>query len=158
MLLLFPRDSFLDHKNNFHFLSISLVMNILFIPISILWSICVITNLIVIMTFFRMRCLRYNYSYWYTTALAILDLILGSTGIHLHILITERIVPVDASICDMEISYQAALACPEIFLLLVMAIDCFNVSNLQMNNNPRRSAIRYFLIISTSSVMELVMF
>ena len=36
-----------------------------------------------------------NYSYWYTHALAIFDLIFGSTGIPLQILTTEQILPVN---------------------------------------------------------------
>ena len=130
-------------------------MNIfLYIPVSILWITCVIANLIVIFTFFTNRSLRNNYSYWYPTALAILDLIFGSTAIPLHILTTEGILPVDSSTCNIVMAYQAALVFPEIFLLLVMAIDRFNnVSNPQMNNNRRASVIRCFLIITTSSVM-----
>ena len=130
-------------------------MNVfLYVPISVLWITCIIANLIVIITFFTTRSLRGNYSYWYPTALAILDLLLGSTGIPLQILTTEGILPVDTLTCDIELSYQAALAFPEIFLLLVMAIDRFNnVSNSQMNNNQRRSVIRCFLMIASSSVI-----
>ena len=130
-------------------------MNIfLYIPISILWMTCVIANLIVIITFFTNGCLRKNYSYWYPTALAALDLTFGSTTIPLHILTTEGILPVDALTCDIEISYQVALAMAETFLLLVMAIDRFNnVSNPQMNHIRKRSVIRCFLMITTLSIM-----
>ena len=133
-------------------------MNVfLYIPISILWITCVIANLIVIITFFTNRSLRNNYSYWYPIALAILDLILGSTAIPLHILTTKGILPADSLTCNIEMAYQAALAFPEVILLLVMAIDRFNsVSNPQMNSNRRRSVIRCFLMITTSSLMGLL--
>ena len=130
-------------------------MNVfLYILVSILWITCVIANSIVIITFFTNRPLRDNYSYWYPTALAVLDLLLGSTGIPLHVLTTEGLLPVDTLTCDIEITYQAALAFPEFILLLVMAIDRFNsVSNPQMNNIRKRSVIRCFLIITASSVI-----
>ena len=130
-------------------------MNIfLYIPASILWITCVIANLTVIITFFTNRSLRQNYSYWYPTALAVLDIIFGSTAIPLHVLTIEGILPVDALTCDIEMSYQAALAFAELFLLVVMAIDRFNnVSNPQMNNIRKRSVIRCFLIITTLSIM-----
>ena len=133
-------------------------MNIfLYVSISILWVICVVANLIVIITFFTTRSLRGNSSYWYPTALAVLDLLLGSTGIPLQILITERILPINALTCNIELSYQAALAFPEIFLLLVMAIDRFNnVSSLQMNSNRRRFLVRCFLMVTSSSVMGIL--
>ena len=142
-------------NRNLYFLCIFQKMNIfLYISVSGLWSTCVIANSIVIITFFTNRSLRNNYSYWYPTALAVLDLLLGSTGIPLQILIAEGIFPVDALTCNIEMAYHAALAFPEIFLLLVMAIDRFNnVSNPQMNNNRRKSVIRCFLIITSSSVM-----
>ena len=126
----------------------------LYIPICILWMTCVIGNFIVIFTFFTSRSLRNNYSYWYPAALAILDLSLGSTGIPVQILTTEGIISVDVLLCDIEISYQAALGFSETFLLLVMAIDRFNnFSNPQMNYLRRRSVIRCFLMVTTLSIM-----
>ena len=59
------------------------MMRILFILTSILWNTCVI------ITFFSMKSLLNNYSYWCTTALDSVDLILGSTAIPLQVLTTE---------------------------------------------------------------------
>ena len=127
-------------------------MNILFIPISILWSICVITNLIVITTFFRVRCLRYNYSYWYTTALAILDLILGSTGIPLQVLTTEKIVSVSNLTCDILISYQSFLGAMEVFVLIGMAIDRYTRASTLKANNDRRAVTKHFVLSTIASI------
>ena len=135
-------------------------MNIAYIPISILWSTCIIANSIVIITFFTTNSLRDNYSYWYPIALAILDLILGSTAIPLQVLTTEQIIPLNDLTCDIFISYQTILSTMEIFLLLGMAIDRYNVvSNSQANSNQRLRVIRYFIftaIISTTSIVFLM--
>ena len=133
------------------------MMNILFIPISILWSTCVIANSIVIMTFFRMKSLRDNYSYWYTTALAIYDLLLGSTGIPLQVLTTEQILPVDTLTCDILISYQSFLGAMEIYVLIGMTIDRYTRASNCKSNNDRRAVTKYFVLSTIASITSVFM-
>ena len=129
-------------------------MSIFYILVSILWSTCVIANLIVIMTFFRTKSLRDNYSYWYAAALAILDLILGSTGIPLQVLTTEQIVPVNTLTCDILISYETFLGVMEMFLLIGMAVDRYiSVSNPRLNDDQRREIIKYLIFGAITSII-----
>ena len=128
-------------------------MNIFYIPTSILWGTCVIANLIVIMTFFRMKSLRDNCSYWYAAALAILDLILGSTSIPLQVLTTEQILAVNTLTCDILISYPTFLGVMEMFLLIGMAIDRYvSVSNPRLNDDRRREVTKYFILGAFTSI------
>ena len=130
-------------------------MNIFYIPTSILWSTCVIANLIVIMTFFRMKSLRDNCSYWYTAALAISDLIFGSTAIPLQVLTTEQILSINTLTCDILVSYQTFLGTMEIFLLMGMAIDRYlGVSSLRMTVDSR-SVTKYFIFITMTSISSI---
>ena len=128
------------------------MMSISYIPVSILWSTCVIANSIVIITFFRMRSLRDNYSYWYTTALATLDLILGSTAIPLQVLTTEQILPVDTLTCDILISYQAFLGTMEVLVLIGMAIDRYTRASTLKANSDRTSVTKYFVLSTITSI------
>ena len=130
-------------------------MNILLIPVSILWSTCVIANFIVIMTFFRIKSLRDNYSYWYTTALAIVDLILGSTGILLQVLTTEQIVPVNTLTCDILISYQTFFGVMEMFLLIGMAIDRYIVVFSPRMTVDSPYVTKYFIFITMTSISSI---
>ena len=144
----------------FYFSSILQTMNIVYIPISILWSTCIVANSIVIITFFTTNSLRNNHSYWYPIALAILDLILGSTAIPLQVLTTEQVIPLNDLTCDIFNSYQTIFGTMEIFVLLGMAINRYNVvSNSRANNDQRRAIIKYFIfttIISTTSIVFLM--
>ena len=128
------------------------MMSITYIPISILWSTCVIANSIVIMTFFRMKSLRDNYSYWYTTALAMFDLIFGSTGIPLQVLTTQQILPVNTLTCDIFISYQAFLGTMEVLILIGMAIDRYSRASILKANSDRRAVTRYFVLSTITSI------
>lgn len=132
-------------------------MNIAYIPIAILWSTCIFANSIVIITFFTTKSLRDNYSYWYPIALAILDLTLGSTAIPLQVLTTEQIIPLNGLTCDIFTSYQTMFGTMEIFVLLGMAIDRYNVvSNSRANNDQRLTVIRYFIFTTIISITSVV--
>ena len=132
-------------------------MNITYILISILWGTCITANLIVIMTFFRIKSLRDNYSYWYTTALATLDLIFGSTAIPLQIMTINRIISVNHFICDLLILYQSILGNMEIYVLIGVAIDRYTcVSNPRLNADQRRATIRYFIFITMISITSIL--
>ena len=137
---------------NLHCLSIFQKIIFLYIPICILWMTCVIANFIVIFTFFTSRSLRNNYSYWYPTALAIFDLIFGSTGILLQVLTTEQILPVNTLTCDILISYQTFLGAMEIFVLIVMAIDRYNRTSNCKANNQKRTVTKYFVLSTITSI------
>ena len=127
-------------------------MNIFYILVSILWSTCVVANLIVIITFFRMRSMRDNCSYWYAAALAISDLLLGSTAIPLQVLTTKKILPVTNLTCDILIAYETFLGTMEIFLLMGMAIDRYiAVSSFRMTVDSR-PVTKYFIFITMASI------
>ena len=131
------------------------VMSIFYILVSILWSTCVIANLIVIMTFFRTKSLRGNYSYWYTAALAISDLLLGSTGIPLQVLTTEQILPISNLTCDILIAYETFLGAMEMSLLMGMAIDRYiTVSSLRITVDSG-FVMKYFIFITMASISSI---
>ena len=135
-------------------------MNIFYISAFVLWSVCVFANFTVIFTFFSIKSFRDNYSYWYTTALATLDLIFGSTCIPLQLLTMEGVILVNDLTCDIIVYYIAFLGSAEINLLVGMSIDRYiNVSNPQMNDDRRRSVVRFFIfitIISTTTTLLMI--
>ena len=133
-----------------HFLVFCMTMNIAYIFLSMLWGTCVIANLIVIMTFFRMKSLCDNYSYWYTTTLVTLDLIFGSTACPLQIVTTKRIISLNHLICDLFILYQPIVGNMEIFVLIGMAINRYIcVLNPRLNADQRLGTIKYLISITS---------
>ena len=143
-----------------HFHSIPETMNIfLFIFISILWSTCIIANSIIVITFFRIKFLRDNYSYWFTTVLATCDLIFGGTAIPLQVLTTEQIIPVNHFMCDILVSYQSALGMMEIFILIGMAVDRYiSVSNPRLNDDRRQEVTKYLMFGTVSTIIATFIF
>ena len=132
-------------------------MIIAYILITILWCTCIIANLIFIMTFFRMKSLHDNYSYWYTTGLATLDLIFGSTACLLQVVTTNRIISLNLFICDLFILYQSIVGNMEIFVLIGMAIDRYIcVLNPRLNADQRFAAIRYLIFITMIPITSIL--